>query len=315
MKRTGLFITLCIFLGITATSFAQPGIFTRDSMLAYTPLWKGERFPDGRPKVPDDIIARMRNVSMEEAWAVLQNNGYLNQFDSGWEKTHENPVLVGRAVTATFIPERPDVNGVILDRGKQSGRVGAENSWIIDTLAPGDVLVVDLFGKVINGTFAGDNLTNSIKAKTGTGYVVDGGCRDIVGILDVPDCPVFVRGWDPSFLKDVMLMGIDVPIRIGRTAVMPGDVVLGGREGVLFIPPHLALEVVETSEVVELRDGFGHQRLKEGKYTPGQIDTKWAPEIEKDFANWLATDKKGQISPEQRQKYLDFMKTHTGRTW
>lgn len=224
-------------------------------------------------------------------------------------KTHADPVLVGRVATAVFMPLRPDVNDIILARGKQDGRIGAQNSWVIDTLKQGDVLVVDLFGKVIDGTFAGDNLTNSIKTKTGTGFIVDGGCRDLDGILEVPDCPVFVRGWDPSFLKDVMLMGINSPIRIGRTTVMPGDVVLGGREGVLFIPAHLAEEVVETSEIISLRDEFGHQRLREGKYTPGQIDAKWTEAIEKDFEDWLKTTKKDTISAEQREKYLK------GRTW
>ena len=309
MKRTVPLLTLSILLGVAATVYAQPGVFSKDALTAYTPLWKGERFPDGRPKVPDSIIARMKKVSMEEAWGVLQNHGYINQFEAGWQKTHENPVLVGRARTAVYIPARPDVNDVILDRGKRDGRIGNPNSWIIDTLVRDDVLVVDLFGKVVDGTFAGDNLSNSIKTKSGTGFIIDGGCRDLDGILDIPDCPVFVRGWDPSFLKDVMLMGINVPIRIGRTAVMPGDVVLGGREGILFIPAHLAEEVVETSEIISLRDEFGHLRLRQGKYTPGQIDSKWTPEIEKDFADWLAKDKKDQITPEQREKYLK------GRTW
>jgi len=307
MKKTFTFAVLA--LSLSCASFAQPGLYTKDALMAYTPLWKGDRFPDGRPKVSDALLARMKNVSMEEAWGVLQKKGYINQFEGGWKKTHENPVLVGRAVTGVFMPARPDVNDVILEKGKRDGRIGPENSWVIDTLVKGDVLVIDLFGKVKDGTFAGDNLSNSIKTKSGTGFIVDGGCRDLDGILEIPDCPVFVRGWDPTFLKDTMLMGINVPVRIGQVTVMPGDVILGGREGVLFIPAHLAEEVVETSEIVSLRDEFGHQRLREGKYTPGQIDAKWSPEIEKDFENWLKTTKKDTVTPEQREKYLK------GRTW
>ncbi len=303
-------LTLAVFaLSLSCAAFAQPGLYTKDALMAYTPLWKGDRFPDGRPKVSDDLIARMKKVSMEEAWGVLQKKGYINQFEGGWQKTHENPVLVGRAVTGVFMPARPDVNDAIMEKGKRDGRIGAQNSWVIDTLVKGDVLVIDLFGKVKDGTFAGDNLSNSIKTKSGTGFIVDGGCRDLDGILEIPDCPVFVRGWDPTFLKDTMLMGINVPVRIGQVTVMPGDVILGGREGVLFIPAHLAEEVVETSEIISLRDEFGHQRLREGKYTPGQIDGKWTAEIEKDFENWLKTVKKDTITPEQREKYLK------GRTW
>ena len=82
------------------------------------------------------------------------------------------------------------------------------------------------------------------------------------------------------------------PIRLGRASVMPGDVVLGKKEGVIFIPAHLAQEVVETSEIVRLRDEFGHLRLREGKYTPGQIDTRWTPEMEAEFQRWVAAKKK-----------------------
>ena len=84
-----------------------------------------------------------------------------------------------------------------------------------------------------------------------------------------------------------MLLNINFPIRIGAATVMPGDVVLAKKEGVIFIPAHLAEKVVVTSEVVRLRDLFGITRLKEGIYTPGQIDNKWSDEIEKDFSNWL----------------------------
>jgi regulator of RNase E activity RraA len=289
---------------------AQVGVFTKDHLIAYSPEWKGERFPDGRPKVSDDLLARMKAVSIEEAWAVLKRHGFNQQFEGNWVLAGpKEPALVGRAVTAYFHPVRPDVNGVIKLKGEKEGRVGGQNSWIIDTVVNGDVIVVDLMGKVIDGTFMGDNLANSIWAKSGgTGVVINGGARDIEGVEKVPEFPVFNRGWDPSAIADVMLMGINCPIRIGRAAVMPGDVVLGKKEGVIFIPAHLAQEVVETSEIVRMRDQFGHQRLREGKYTPGQIDRKWSDDIEKDFLEWLKG--KGQeLTPYQREKLLQ------GRTW
>lgn len=299
---------LSVFTAATE-SYSQVGVFSRDDMLMYTSQWKGERFPDGRPKVPDDILERMKGVAIEEAWAVLRNHGYGNQFESGWVVTRDNPVLVGRAVTAFYHPLRPDINDVILEKGKRDGRIGAPNSWIIDTLVQQDVIVVDIFGKVVDGTFLGDNLANSIWVKTGgTGVVIDGGARDIEGVLQIPGFPIFNRGWDPSFLTGVMLMGINTPVRMGRAAVMPGDVVLGKQEGVIFIPAHLAQEVVETSEIIRIRDQFGHQRLREGKYTPGQIDTKWTDEIEKDFDGWLRA-KGDELTPYQREKLLK------GRTW
>ena len=272
---------------------AQVGVFTKDHVIEYSPEWKGDRFPDGRPKVPDDLLNRMKAVSIEEAWAVLKRHGFNQQFEGNWVLAGpKEPALVGRAVTAYFHPVRPDVNGVIKQQGEKEGRVGGQNSWIIDTVVKGDVIVVDLMGKVIDGTFMGDNLANSIWAKSGgNGVVINGGARDIQGVEEIPDFPVFNRGWDPSAIADVMLMGINCPIRIGRASVMPGDVVLGKKEGIIFIPAHLAREVVETSEIIRVRDQFGHQRLREGKYTPGQIDGKWTKEMEAEFDQWVAKKK------------------------
>ena len=301
-------ITLIVLLAGFAAE-AQVGVFSKDDLVKYSPLWEGERFPDGRPKVPDDILERMEGVAIEEAWSVLRRHGFSHQFEADWVVTEDDPVLVGRAVTAFYQPLRPDVNDVINEKGKQDGRIGAQNSWIIDTLVKGDVIVVDIYGKVIDGTFLGDNLANSIYVKTGgTGVVIDGGARDIEGVMEISDFPIFNRGWDPSFLTGVMLMGINCPVRIGRAAVMPGDIVLGKKEGVIFIPAHLAQEVVESSEIIRLRDQFGHQRLREGKYTPGQIDTRWSEEIEKDFSEWLKA-RGDELTPFQREKLLK------GRTW
>ncbi len=309
MKRTLISIALVfVALFVAATASAQVGTFSKEDRIKYTPQWKGERFPDGRPKVPDELLTRMKTVLLEEAWAV-RRHGFNNQFEGGWTLTHQDPVLVGRAVTAAFQPARPDVNEVIAEQGKTDKRIGAQNSWVIDTVVKGDVIVVDLMGKVVDGTFMGDNLANSIYAKSGgTGVVIDGGARDIQGCLEVPNFPIFTRGWDPSVIAGVMLMGINTPIRIGHASVMPGDVVLAKREGIIFIPAHLAQEVVETSEIIQIRDEFGHQRLREGKYTPGQIDRKWTDDIEADFTQWLKARGK-ELTPYQKENLLK------GRTW
>lgn len=303
-------IPLATLLAGAFCAAAQVGVFSKEHLVEYTPQWKGERFPDGRPKVPEELLQRMTQVSIEEAWAVLRRHGFNNQFEGNWVLAGpKEPALVGRTVTAYFHPVRPDVNDAIKQRGDREGRIGGQNSWVIDTVGKGDVIVVDLMGKVVDGTFMGDNLANSIWAKSGgKGLIIHGGARDIEGVEKIPDFPVFNRGWDPSAIADVMLMGINAPIRIGRASVMPGDVVLAKKEGVIFIPPHLAQEVVETSEIVRVRDDFGHQRLREGRYTPGQIDRKWSEEIEKDFTEWLKA--RGQeLTPYQREKLLK------GRTW
>ena len=258
-----------------------------ERILAMTHLWEGERFPDGRPRVPDDILRRMKAISIEQAWGVLHGNDYKFQFTGDWMNLHPDHVLVGRAVTCAFVPVRPDFNGAVAAQGEKEGRVGGQNSWVIDTLVRDDVIVVDLFGKVKDGTFAGDNLGNAIYAKTGTGMVIDGGIRDLDGIYELPDFGTFVRGVDPTGIANVTLTGINTPIRIAEATVLPGDIVLGRRGGVIFIPPHFAEQVVERGEEVQRRDHFGHQRLREGVYTPGEIDRKWSEEIEADYAKWL----------------------------
>jgi 4-hydroxy-4-methyl-2-oxoglutarate aldolase len=270
----------------TAPAGSGYALIQRDQIMAMTRTWDGERFPDGRPRVPDDILERMKLVTTEEAWGVLRREGYNFQFAGNWLNLHPDQTLVGRAVTGLFMPQRPDVHSAVADQGQADGRVGGQNSWVIDTLVENDCIVIDIFGKVKNGTFAGDNLGTSIFAKTKTGMVIDGGIRDTQRIHEMEGFSVFVRGLDPSAIADVTLMGINVPLRIDEATCLPGDVVLGTRTGIIFIPPHLAKTVVERSEDIRLRDQFGHQRLREGKYTPGEIDRKWSEAIDADFASW-----------------------------
>ena len=265
---------------------SQLGLFSRQQRLDFTRAWKGERFPDGRPKVPDSILQRMKIVTAEQAWGVLRKAEFHNQFTGGWKQFNAGGGrLVGRAVTARFMPLRPDVNEVIKDHGKKEGRVGpGQQSWVIDTLVPGDIFVADLYGKIV---VIGDNLATSIYSRSKNGVVINGGIRDLSGIRKIKGFTGYYKVADPGIFENAMLMGINVPIRIGETAIMPGDVVLGDPEGVTFVPPHLAEEVVETAEMIHFQDEWGHQMLREGKYTPGQIDSKWSDTMEAEFRRWL----------------------------
>ena len=281
------------FLALPTAALAQLGTFTSEQRLAVTAGWSGERFADGRPKVGDGILERMKAVTAEEAWGVLTEAGYRQQFEGGWKEINAGAPgrrLVGRVVTAVFMPLRPDLNDAINKAGAAEKRVGrGQNSWVIDTLQPGDVLVVDLYGKIDKGTFIGDNLGTSIYAKTGRGVVVNGSVRDLSGILEIEGFHGFVRDFHPTALADATLVGINVPIRIGGVTVLPGDVVLSDPEGLTFIPPQLAEKVVSSSEDVRLRDDWGHEMLRQGKYTPGQVDAKWTEAMEKEFEAWAAS--------------------------
>jgi regulator of RNase E activity RraA len=253
-----------------------------------TPLWTGERFPNGRPKVPDDILRRFRSITTEEAWSVLWHHDYKYQFQADWKVIHPGKILVGRAVTAVMVPQRPDLNDTLLEYGhKEEGRKGFFNSWVIESLQEDDVLVVDLFDKIYQGTFVGGNLTTAISRRTKRGgQVIWGGIRDVQQIMEIDNIQTFYRGNDPTGIRDVTLVGFNSPCRIGDTTCLPGDVVLGTPAGIVFVPPHLAEECCIKAEKTNMRDRFGLQRLREGKYTTAQIDTAWADDIWADFHIW-----------------------------
>ena len=308
MKKCSFLFSLLVCTSIYM--MAQQVTMTPDQIKAITPDWKGERFPDGRPKVSDKLLERLKGVHLEEAWGILRNKGFQNQFEGDWMVEHPDSVMTGRVVTAQYLPMRPDLDKLIKEKGKAEGRIGATNSWPIDVLKNGDIYVADSYGKIIDGTLIGDNLGNSIYAKSLRGVIFYGSVRDIEGLDEIKGFNSWTKGYDPSYIQQMMLGGINVPIRIGRATVLPGDAVLAKKGGVVFIPAYLLDTVVLNAEFIALRDEFGHQRLREQKYTPGQIDTQWTEEIKKDFLKWI-DDNPGKL-PMTREELDKFMKS---RTW
>lgn len=272
----------------------------RDDIVQLTPLWNGDRFDDGRPRVPDDILTRMAACTTEEAWGFLWQKGYRFQWEGDWFMPHPERVLVGRAVTAVFVPRRPDLHDHLMELGqKREGRIGEMNSWVIQGMVPGDVVVVDLFGKIHEGTFTGGNLSTAIASRGGRGQVIYGGMRDLQQVEKIPDFVSYCKGIDPTGIGNVTLTGLNVPCRVGRATCMPGDVVHGTKSGVVFVPPHLAEGVVMTSEGTRMREAFGFAMLRKGKYTSSQVDTAWTPEMEKEFAEW-----EGNLTAAERKRIL-----------
>jgi 4-hydroxy-4-methyl-2-oxoglutarate aldolase len=262
----------------------------KDDLEELTAAWTGERFGSGRPRVPDHVLESLQLATTEEAWGHLFQTGYVRQFEGGWRETHPGTVIVGRAVTAQFLPHRPDFDDVVVAAGAREGHHDADkqNSWVIETLENGDVMVVDIFGKVVEGTVVGDNLGTAVASRTGVGAVIDGGIRDLQGLAQLPGgVNIYHRDVDPTPIRGVTLAGINIPIRIGGITVLPGDVILGTPTGVAAIPAHLAEAVAATSEDTRVRDVFGKQRLSQRRYTSAQIDVPtWADDIEADFQQW-----------------------------
>lgn len=267
---------------------AQVFTLTKEELIEYTAQNPFDRFPDGRPKVPDAMIERARELSAEEIWAVIPAKGFHNQYEDGFQILHPEKKLVGRAFTAQFMPTRPDVQDVAVSKAKARGVDRLTNQTVIDMLQPGDVLVVDLFGRKEGGTIVGDNLFYYIMTATkSAGLVADGSIRDLDGIFSM-DMPAYFRHTDPSGIADVMLTGINVPVRIGKATVMPGDLVFGDREGVYFIPPQLVNEVLDRADETHIHDEWTRMKFHEGKYKSTEIYGKPRdPQLIREYEEYL----------------------------
>ena len=278
---------------------------------ALTSKWEGERFDDGRPKVSDDLLERLTKVTIEEAWAELMKLGYQNQYEGDWMLLHEreDAVMTGRAVTAQFMPMRPDLEDQIIEQGKKEGRMWQQRrtvSWVINSLVKGDVYVADTYNKEFLGTAVGSNLGNGVYNATGNGMIAYGHIRDLERLRKVEGLNIWMKGYDPSYMRQTILMNYNVPIRIGKAIVLPGDAVLAKPGAVLFIPPHLVEHIVLTSEFTALSDEFGEDMIRNGIYTAGEIDSMWDEEMNRRFIQWL-DDYQGELpmKKEDLKRFLD----------
>jgi len=262
--------------------------FSKQDLMDYTAMEPFDRFPDGRPKVPNDLLERARELSSEEVWAVLEQRGFHNQYADGFQILHPGKPMVGRAFTLQFMPLRPDIDEISKTKAKDHGIPRLTNQTAIDMLQPGDVLIVDIFGKKVNGTIVGDNLFYYLmKATNGGGLVVDGSIRDLNGISEI-DMPAYFRSVDPTPIGNVMLTGINVPVRIGGVTVMPGDLVVGDREGIYFVPPQLVREVLDRADEIHIHDEWTKRKFDEGKYKSSEIySTPSDPKLLQEYQEFL----------------------------
>ena len=283
-KTTGPAVALLAILG------ASPALcqvrMSRDQMLFYTSEWQGDRFPDGRPRVADSLLERAKDVPVEDVWEYIRERGYRNQFESGWQALHKEKAFAGRALTAQYMPTRPDMEKAIKAEGKAEGRTGGTNMWPIAELQVGDVYVADGFGKIVEGTLIGSNLGNAVAARSKTGFVFDAGIRDQEENREIANFNGFYRGYDPSAWADMELVAINAPIRIGRAVVLPGDLVLCKAEGVLFVPALLAEEAISAAEFTQLTDAFNFELNRSGA-NKAEFEGGWTPAKYDAFAKWI----------------------------
>ncbi len=267
----------------------------KDEIIALTPMWHGERFDDGRPRVADKYLKALRNLTLEEVWKPIFVQGYESQFEGRLHTLHDDGrKLIGRAVTATFMPTRPDLHETMFALGASEGRHGNYNQWVIDTLVDGDVVVADMYDKIYKGTFIGGNLMTAIHTKTHTGgAVIWGGVRDVEQMKRVPDVQAYYRGIDPTPIREFVMTGFNTATRIGNATVLPGDIVFGAGGGVLFIPAHLVAEVVDGAAKTQVKDLFGFEMIAQNKFTTAQIDRNtWTREMLDMLMNFIESDER-----------------------
>ncbi|MDA0194092.1 MAG: RraA family protein [Bacteroidetes bacterium] len=268
-------------------AYSQQITLTKEQIIAITADWTGQRSEDGRPYVSEELLKRLKNISIEEAWGFLRNKGYHNQFEGDWMILKPGESMTGRALTVQYMPSRSDYHDKVMAKGKEQNRIGNFNSWPIDMLKPGDIYIADGYGKIIDGTLIGDNLGNAIYAKSKNGVIFYGSVRDNEGLEKIEGYNQWIKGYDPSYIQGMMLGGINIPIRIGRVTILPGDAILAKKGGIIAIPAHLLAELVISGEFTALRDEFGHKMLRDGTYTPGQIDRQWTDDIKEAFLSWI----------------------------
>lgn len=305
INKRSIVILLILFngLGVNAQRIGSSPEYVKEM----TALWKGERFPDGRPKVSDLVLERLEYNTLEQIWGYLGSRGYRNQVEKNWVILKSGQTMVGRVVTAQFMPSRPDLDTLIKAQGRKEGRSqrGGNNIWPIDILTKGDIYVADGFGKVKDGTLIGSSLGNAIHGKTGKGVIFNGSIRDMQELKDTEGFNAWVKGHDPSYIKDMTPISINAPIRIGEVTVFPGDIVFANDYGVVFIPAHLVEDLVKANELTGLRDEFERVLLNQGKYPSGEIHGDWTDTIKNEFRAWLAKySKKTMYTSEQLDKYL-----------
>jgi 4-hydroxy-4-methyl-2-oxoglutarate aldolase len=283
-----LLLAFSVALLLPSIIGAQMLTFSKQDLIDYTSANPFDRFPDGRPKIPDNLLERARDLSAEDIWATLQEKGYNNQFADGFIVLKPGKTMVGRVFTVQFMPVRADLQDIAEKKAKEHGIPRLMNQTAIDMLQPGDVLVVDMFNKKVNGTIVGDNLFYYIMTATHKGgLVVDGSVRDLDGISEI-DMPGYIRATDPTPIGNVMLTGINVPIRIGGVTVMPGDLAVGDREGVYFIPPQFVKEVLDRADEIHIHDEWTKKKFAEGKYKSSEIyGSPTDPKLKQEYADYL----------------------------
>ncbi len=308
MKRFVCTISIaCVMLAPSASrAQIKPN---REQILFYTPDWKGDRFADGRPKLPDDLLTRALDVSIEDVWDYLRAQGYVNQFEAGFQALHPDKPFAGRALTAQFIPRRPDMAAAVAAEGKAEGRVSGTNSWVINELKMGDTMVVDGYGKIVEGTIIGSNLGSGIAAHTHSGFVFDAGIRDAEENREIENLNGLYRGYDPSAWAQMQLMGINVPVRIGRATVLPGDLVLAKREGVIFIPAILAAAAIAKAEFTNLQDAFNFELNRQGK-NGAEFEGGWSAQKFAALVKWV--DEHPEKLKMSKNEFADLLKKAQG---
>lgn len=221
------------------------------------------------PLLDDALVARIERVATATLSALLRAKGLVNVTIDGVRSTQPGTRMTGTARTLRYVPNRED-----LFRTHGGGYNAQKRA--IDTLHPGEVLVMDARGESRSGTL-GDIMALRAKTIGAAGIVTDGGVRDIAAVTDI-GIPTYHSGAHPSVLgRWHVPWAVDETIACGGTTVQPGDVIVGDDDGIVVIPPGLVHDLVAEAEEKEAEEAWVAERVAEGHPVDGlfPMDATW----------------------------------------
>jgi regulator of RNase E activity RraA len=229
----------------------------------YHPLM--ETLKPNMARATGEQLAKLRELPLEAIWGAVRAQGHLNCCITGLATTRPGERLVGRARTIRCLPDRPDLRKASQELNKAGNWPNASNVRAAEDSEPGDVLVVDLGGRVAEGIFWGDISALGAQINGAAGAVLWGGTRDKEELEAMKGFPVLAVGFDPGVNTSI---GTDwnVPVRVGNATVLPGDIVVADSEAVIFFPAALADAVIRRATAVKEQEDYERQLVREKKY-------------------------------------------------
>ncbi|WP_433874226.1 fumarylacetoacetate hydrolase family protein [Sinomonas atrocyanea] len=235
---------------------------------------------DSRPAsiLTPELTEKLKSVGTATLSVQLRRRGMQNCHIEGLIPTKPGAKVVGTARTLRYIPAREDLF-------KEFGGGYNAQKRAVDSLRPGDILVMDARGEKGSGTL-GDVLALRAQVLGAAAVITDGGIRDF-GPVSAMDIPAWGANAHPAVLgRKHVPWSVDETVACGGAAVVPGDVIVGDEDGLVVIPANLAEEVADDAVAQEREEAWVAERVAEGNAVDGlfPMNAVWRAKYEESLA-------------------------------